>query len=87
MLAGVHGTVIRLRVTDRAGSVADTVSADNKIAWYGNTDGAGTFGDEQVISTAADAGRSVYATYLDGDGDVDAMDFSRFIRAFTGPRE
>ena len=35
----------------------DVLSAslrDDKIAWYENMDGAGTFGAQQVISTAAD---------------------------------
>jgi hypothetical protein len=34
----------------------DVLSAsanDDKIAWYENTDGAGTFGAQNVISTAA----------------------------------
>ncbi len=35
---------------------------DNKIAWYENTDGKGTFGDQQVISTAADRPQSVFAS-------------------------
>ncbi|MBN1478419.1 VCBS repeat-containing protein [Candidatus Sumerlaeota bacterium] len=54
----------------------DVVSAsrlDDKIAWYGNTDGAGTFGPQQVISTAADGAYSVFAADLDGDGDMDIL--------------
>ncbi|KNC56487.1 fibronectin type III domain-containing protein [Thecamonas trahens ATCC 50062] len=52
----------------------DLVSAswnDDKIAWYENTDGAGTFGPQQVVSTAADGARSVIAADIDGDGDLD----------------
>ena len=26
---------------------------DNKIAWYENTDGKGTFGSQQIVSTSA----------------------------------
>jgi hypothetical protein len=57
----------------------DVVSAsygDDKIAWYENTDGDGTFGAQQVISTAALSARSVYATDLDGDGDMDVLSAS-----------
>jgi hypothetical protein len=57
----------------------DVLSAsllDDKIAWYENTDGAGSFGAQDVISTAADAARSVYATDIDGDGDMDVLSAS-----------
>jgi FG-GAP-like repeat len=57
----------------------DVLSAsydDDKIAWYENTDGAGTFGSQQVISTAADGAYSVFATDVDGDGDLDALSVS-----------
>jgi hypothetical protein len=50
--------------------------ADNKIAWYKNTDGDGTFGAQQVISTAALGAISVYATDIDGDGDMDVLSAS-----------
>ena len=37
---------------------------DDKIAWYENTDGAGSFGPQQVITTAADgAARSMQQTW------------------------
>jgi len=71
----------------------DVLSAsfrDDKIAWYENTDGLGTFGPQQVINIAdpdgivdngnegdADGARSVYATDLDGDGDIDVLSASR----------
>ena len=57
----------------------DVLSAskvDNKIAWYENTDGAGHFGPQQVISTAAHAARSVFAADVDGDGDLDVLSAS-----------
>ena len=59
---------------------ADVLSAskvDDKIAWYENTDGLGTFGPQQVITTSADGAWSVYATDLDCDGDVDVLSASR----------
>jgi hypothetical protein len=57
----------------------DVLSAswtDNKIAWYENTDGAGTFGAQNVISTVAMNASSVYATDMDGDGDMDVLSAS-----------
>ena len=58
----------------------DVLSAsalDDKIAWYENTDGLGSFGAQQVISTDADSARSVYAADIDGDGDLDVLSASR----------
>ena len=46
---------------------------DDKIAWYENTDGAGSFGPQQVITAAAYGAESVYAADLDGDGDLDVI--------------
>ena len=59
----------------------DVLSAsflDDKIAWYENTDGLGSFGDQQVITTIADGAVSVYATDIDGDGDIDVLSASTF---------
>jgi hypothetical protein len=49
----------------------------DEIAWYENTDGAGSFGSEQVISTATDGPWSVFAADLDGDGDLDVLSASQ----------
>jgi len=60
---------------DRDGDL-DVVSAsarDSKLAWYENTDGAGTFGTQQVVTTSADFAYSVQAVDLDGDGDLDLL--------------
>jgi hypothetical protein len=57
----------------------DVLSAsivDNKIAWYENTDGLGSFGSQQIITTNAEKAFSVYATDLDGDGDMDVLSAS-----------
>ncbi|MCZ6594998.1 MAG: T9SS type A sorting domain-containing protein [Bacteroidetes bacterium] len=57
----------------------DVLSAsifDDKIAWYENTDGQGSFGAQQIITTNADAAVSVYATDIDGDGDMDVLSAS-----------
>ncbi len=49
---------------------------DDKIVWYENTDGAGGFGAQQVISTAVDNPRSVFGADVDGDGDLDVLSAS-----------
>ncbi len=57
----------------------DVVSAsfnDDTIAWYENTDGNGTFGAEQVISTAANGALAVTAEDIDGDDDLDLVSAS-----------
>ena len=57
----------------------DVLSAsenDDEIAWYENTDGAGSFGAQQVISNLADLARSVFAADVDGDGDTDVLSAS-----------
>ncbi|MCD6365511.1 MAG: VCBS repeat-containing protein, partial [Planctomycetes bacterium] len=57
----------------------DVLSAsydDNKVAWYENTDGAGNFGSQQVITTEVHGCRCVYAADLDGDGDMDVLSAS-----------
>jgi len=58
----------------------DVLSAsanDDKIAWYEN-DGTPSVGPwtAHVISTAADAARSVFAADVDGDGDTDVLSSS-----------
>jgi hypothetical protein len=57
----------------------DVLSAslyDDTIAWYENTDGAGSYGPQRVITAAADYAQDVYAADLDGDGDVDVLSAS-----------
>jgi hypothetical protein len=57
----------------------DVLSAstyDDKIAWYENTDGAGNFGPQIVISAAADFAHIVSAGDLDRDGDIDVLSAS-----------
>ena len=57
----------------------DVLSAsfnDDKIAWYENTDGLGSFRPQQVISATADGARSVFAADLDGDGNTDVLSAS-----------
>jgi hypothetical protein len=59
----------------------DVLSAqgqNNSITWYENTDGNGTFGDQQVITTLAGGAGSVFAADLDGDGDQDVLSASSY---------
>ncbi|QHI35954.1 hypothetical protein IMCC3317_13020 [Kordia antarctica] len=54
----------------------DVVSAsrnDDKIAWYENTDGLGTFSSEKIISSQANSIRSIDIKDIDGDGDLDIL--------------
>jgi hypothetical protein len=57
----------------------DVLSAsreDDEIAWYENTDGAGSFGPQQLISEAADFTYSVFVGDVDRDGDLDVLSAS-----------
>ncbi|MCB2156312.1 VCBS repeat-containing protein [bacterium] len=47
--------------------------ADDRIAWYENIDGAGSFGPRRTITTSADYAESIFAADLDGDGDLDVL--------------
>jgi hypothetical protein len=49
---------------------------DDKIAWYENTDGMGTFGAEQIITTLADRARYVFSADLNNDGSMDVLSAS-----------
>ncbi len=51
---------------------------DNKIAWYKNSDGQGTFGDQQIITIDSQEPLSIFASDLDGDGDLDVLSASAF---------
>ncbi|WP_298541887.1 T9SS type A sorting domain-containing protein [uncultured Aquimarina sp.] len=47
--------------------------ADDKIAWYENTNGTGTFGYQKIISNTAEQADFVYASDIDNDGDNDVF--------------
>lgn len=47
--------------------------ANNTVGWFENTDGAGYFGDNTVITTVAENAHYATAADLDGDGDPDVL--------------
>jgi hypothetical protein len=54
----------------------DVLSAsryDNKIAWYANVDGEGTFGGQQIVSYSSSRPMRVHSADFDNDGDVDIL--------------
>lgn len=53
-------------------------SGDNKVAWYENTDGLGTFGVQHIIMDGAIGATAVLAADLDGDNDLDVLSVSSF---------
>ena len=46
------------------------------IEWFENTDGQGTFADGLTVTDTADAANSVFATDIDGDGNIDILSAS-----------
>ena len=57
---------------DGAIDVLSASSSDDKIAWYKNMDGTGSFGTQNVIGLL-DNTRSVHVADLDGDMDMDVI--------------
>ena len=51
-------------------------SIDDKITWFENTDGMGSFGVPKTITTQANGAHSVFASDIDGDGDIDVLSAS-----------
>ncbi|MEM1319557.1 MAG: T9SS type A sorting domain-containing protein [Bacteroidota bacterium] len=51
---------------------------DDRVAWYENTDGQGTFGEQRMITNITKGASSVFAVDLDGDGDADVLSASGF---------
>ena len=52
---------------------ASTSRNDHKIAWYENTDGLGSFGPQQVVTTSVSTPVSLVATDSNQDGIADLM--------------
>ena len=53
--------------------VLSSSRGDSKIAWYENTDGAGAFGSQQIISSLFSNAEEAIVADIDGDGDLDAV--------------
>ena len=70
---------LRLTWTEMETWTWQVLLLDNKIAWYENTDGKGTFGSQQIVSTSAVYAYSVFAADLDGDGDMDLASASYLV--------
>ncbi|MEM6684546.1 MAG: T9SS type A sorting domain-containing protein [Bacteroidota bacterium] len=51
--------------------IVTTATNENTVAWYRNTDGQGTFGAQQIITTSAETVYEAVAVDVDGDGDLD----------------
>lgn len=64
---------------DNDGDMDVLASSSNgdKVVWYENLNGLGSFGAEQIISTNTDLARSVYAIDIDNDGDMDVLSASK----------
>ncbi len=48
-------------------------STSNRLAWYENTDGQGTYSDENLIGGSDDPYTAIAIKDIDGDGDVDIV--------------
>ena len=59
--------------------INDSDNSEDKVSWFDNTDGNGTFKREQFIAFNSTAGvRTVIAADLDTDGDSDVVSVSQF---------
>lgn len=79
-------TYIELADLDGDGDL-DMVTAsedDNKIAWFENTDGLGSFGKQNVISLKIEDIQYVRTADLDGDGDMDVIGVSQYANEIIG---
>ncbi|MBK5212097.1 MAG: T9SS type A sorting domain-containing protein [Flavobacteriaceae bacterium] len=58
--------------------VITTAASADRVLWYENIDGLGSFGPQKVITGNADGAFSAIAADLDGDGDNDVISASNF---------
>ena len=53
--------------------VLSAYTQDDRISWYENLDGLGTFGSERILTEIAGLPTSIYAVDLDNDDDIDVI--------------
>ena len=53
--------------------VLSVSQSDNKIAWYENVDGQGSFGAQRIIAAGVDPADTIFSADMDGDGDFDVL--------------
>jgi hypothetical protein len=53
--------------------VVSTSFNRDRIVWFENTDGRGTFGNQRVIETSANGASRVWSGDIDHDGDIDVL--------------
>lgn len=64
-------------VASSVNNSGSTPADNNKIAWFSNANGDGTFGSEQIISTKAIGANFVTVADIDGDNNQDVISSSR----------
>ena len=70
-----HRNVLAVDVEDfdADGDIDILAAADDRIVWYENTDGTGSFSQQHVITTAAFGVRTVISADIDGDDKLDVL--------------
>ncbi|WP_420401960.1 FG-GAP-like repeat-containing protein [Flagellimonas sp.] len=70
-----YSTTFSLNDIDQDGDIDIVASFEglDKVVWYENLDGLGSFGTEQLISNLMTAPRSMHAADMDGDLDIDIL--------------
>lgn len=53
--------------------IVSTSLGDNKVAWYENIDGNGTFNSQQLVSSEVTTPRALFIEDVDNDGDYDII--------------
>lgn len=76
MVSGVTSVYAGDLDSDGDMDVAAALSGDEKIVWYENLDGIGTFGPEQILSNTAVDAFQVRIADFDADGDLDVISAS-----------